>query len=82
MAVEMGEEEEEEAREIEFLKEVSIEGLKFNLLERNLDLRVEEEMGGKETFGIVLREARPSIVEQNFSSFENENPASVKQIVL
>lgn len=63
MAVEMGEEE-EEANEIEFLKEESIEGPRFNLLGRNLYLREEEEMGGKETLGTVLREARPSIVVQ------------------
>lgn len=46
MAVNMGEEEEEEeVRVIEFLKEESIEGPRFNRLERNFDLRVEEEMG-------------------------------------
>lgn len=62
MAGEMGEE--EEATEIEFLDKASIEGRRFSLLERNLDLRIEEEMGGKETLGIVPREARPSIAVQ------------------
>lgn len=82
MGVDMGEEEEEEeeARVIEFLKKESIEGPRFNRLERNFDLRVEEETGWKETLGIVVREARPSIVVQNLSSFES--PAFVKQSIL
>lgn len=47
MAVEMEEEEEDEgdATEIEFLEDASINGPRFSLLGRNLDLRVEDEMG-------------------------------------